>query len=720
MLRKKDILNVVNVDNYRPSTEIELFNSMGLEDTSMSHFCDCLRELAEENKIVYTKKNRIMTPLSLGRYIGTLSVSRKGFGFIKSEDGSFEDLYISKENLNGASHGDTVMAHVIEHNDKYYQRPDRERRLEGRIEEIISYATQRVVGTLDVHGSYGFVKSDDVKHSLSDIFVSCSKFNGAQHNDKVVCEIIRNSVKDNKPEGKITKVICNKDDRFADILSVIEQYELPEEFPDKVLKEAEYFGEEIDKSEIEGRLDLRDELVFTIDGPYAKDLDDAISIKRLDNGNFELGVHIADVTHYVKEKSKLDKEALKRGTSVYLVDKVIPMLPPRLSNGLCSLHPYTDKLTLSVIMEIDYQGHVLKHDIVESVICSKHRLTYGEVSKLLIDDRTDVIMSGEPTADMPLRLINALFLSESLALILRKKRMKRGALDLDMPEADIKLDANGCVVDIGIEPRSVANKIIEEFMLIANETVAEQFVWLDLPFVYRVHEIPDGEKVAQFNKLLETFGYRIKGDFENLHPKTLQKLLTKLEGKDEGPAICNYMLRSFKHARYSPDSLGHFGLSADFYSHFTSPIRRYPDLQIHRIIKLYIDKKLKGRRIEQLTNTVEWSSKQSSDRERIAEKAERDVVKVYTAKYMEQFVGEEFDGTITSLTKIGMYIQIKDIIEGMVRLDSIHGDNFIYDEGNFVVRGISKGREFKMGQSVKIKVSNVDTLLHEITFEIVE
>lgn len=719
MLRKKDIMGFINSDNYKPSTEIELYNAMGLEDVSMSHFCNCLRELTEENKLVYTKKNRIMTPLSLGRYIGTLDTTRKGFGFVKSLDGSFKDVYISKENINGASHGDVVLAYLIEHKPKYWENPDREKRTEGRIEEILEYKTQRVVGTLDVHGSYGFVKPDDVKHSISDIFVSCGKFNGAQHNDKVVCEIIRNSVKDNKPEGNIVKVICNKDDRFADILSVIEHYELPEVFPDKVLKEAEYFGDRVKEEEIEGRVDLRDELIFTIDGPYAKDLDDAISIKRLDNGNIELGVHIADVTHYVKEKSKLDKEALKRGTSVYLVDKVIPMLPPKLSNGLCSLHPYTDKLTLSIIMEIDNQGHVLKHEIVESVINSKHRLTYGEVTDLLVNSRASSLLGANPT-NLPPKLADSLFLAETLALILRRKRMKKGALDLDLPEADIVLDSDGEVVDIGIEPRSISNIIIEEFMLIANETVAEQFVWLDLPFVYRVHEIPDGEKVGDFSKMIETFGYHIKGDFDNMHPKTLQKLITKLKGKDECAAICNYMLRSFKHARYSPDSLGHFGLSSNFYTHFTSPIRRYPDLQIHRIIKMYLHGKLKGRKIEEMTNTVEWSSKRSSDREILAEKAERDVVKVYTAKLMERFIGEEFEGRIMSLTKIGMFVQIKGIIEGMVRIDSIPGDTFGYDEQSYIVKGVNTDKTFKLGQYIKIKVSNVDTLLHEITFEIVE
>lgn len=718
MVRKKDILDFVKDESYSPCTDIELYNKMNLNNVSLDHFNECLEELVRENKILFTKKNRIMTPLSLGQYIGELDVSRKGFGFVKSEDGSFKDLYISKENLNGARHGDIVLANKIEHKPNYYNQHD-DKREEGRVEKIVKYNTQRVIGVLESHGSYGFVKPDDKKHLSSDIFISCGKFNGAQYNDKVVCEIIRNSKKDNKPEGVITKVICNKDDRFADILSVIETYELPERFPDKVLKEAEYYGDVVKEEDIEGRLDLRNELIFTIDGPYAKDLDDAISIKRLDNGNFELGVHIADVTHYVKEKSKLDKEALKRGTSVYLVDKVIPMLPPKLSNGLCSLHPYVNRLALSVIMEIDNNGLIVKHDIRESVIVSKHRLTYGEVKKILVDNRISSLMHSN-SLNYPNSLIDGLFLAESLALILRQKRMKRGAIDLDLPEADIRLNAEGEVRAIGIEPRSISNVIIEEFMLAANETVAEQFLWLDLPFVYRVHESPDGEKMNEFNKILETFGYRLKGDLDNIHPKSLQKLLGKLKNKSEGPALSNYMLRSFKHARYSPDSLGHFGLSANYYSHFTSPIRRYPDLQIHRIIKEFLHGKLKGKRIEQLTNIVEYASKQSSDRERIAEKAERDVVKVYMTKFMEQFIGCEFEGVIISLTKIGMYVQIRDIIEGMVRLDSIPGDSYGFDEEKFVIKGVSTDKIYKLGQTVIIKVISVDTELHEITFEIVE
>ena len=716
MLRKEDILKVVSSDSYIPCTDIELYHEMKLFETTVKHFTECLEELSREYKIVFTKKNRIMTPLSLGQYIGELDVSRKGFGFVKSQDGTFKDLYISKENLNGARHGDIVLANKIEHKPSYYKQNE-DTKEEGRVEKILKYNTQRVIGVLEAHGSYGFVKSDDKKHLSSDVFVSCGNFNGAQHNDKVVCEIIRNSTKDNKPEGIITKVICNKDDRFADILSIIESYELPEKFPDRVLKEAEYHGDVVKEEDLEDRLDLRSELIFTIDGPYAKDLDDAISIKRLDNGNFELGVHIADVTHYVKEKSKLDKEALKRGTSVYLVDKVIPMLPPKLSNGICSLHPHVDRLTMSVIMEIDNDGLIVKHDIKESVINSKYRLTYGEVTKLLTTERTETLFGLNSFSH---DLIDSIFLAETLALILRRKRMKRGALDLDLPEADIRLDSDGEVQAIGVELRTIANVIIEEFMLVANETVAEQFLWLEYPFVYRVHETPDGEKMAEFNKLLGTFGYKIKGDLDNMHPKTLQKLLNKLKDKPEGPAISSYMLRSFNHARYSPDSLGHFGLSANYYTHFTSPIRRYPDLQIHRIIKEFLHGKLKGRRIEQLTNIVEYASKQSSDRERIAEKAEREVAKIYMAKFMERYIGCEFEGFITSLTKIGMYVQIKDIIEGMVRLDNIPGDTFGFDEDKFVVKGVNTDKIYKIGQKVIIKVISVNTELHEITFEIVD
>ncbi|MGL5692987.1 MAG: ribonuclease R, partial [Peptostreptococcaceae bacterium] len=502
-----------------------------------------------------------------------------------------------------------------------------------------------------------------------------------------------------------------KGERGVEIDSIVKAHGLPEEFPKKVLEEAEFVAQPIPEEEIERRLDIRDLKTFTIDGEDAKDLDDAISIEQLDNGNYKLGVHIADVTHYVKEKSKLDKEALKRATSVYLVDKVIPMLPRTLSNGVCSLNPFEDKLTLSIFMEINDKGEVVKHDIRETVINSKARMTYTEVSDILQKD-------DELLKKTFAHMVDDFYMSEKLARILMKRRERRGAIDFDFPEAKIILNKEGEVVDIKHYERRISNRIIEEFMLVSNETIAEHYFWLGLPFVYRIHETPAAEKMEQLSKFVATFGYMIKGDLEEVHPKALQSIVENIKGKREEEAISTILLRSLKQARYEPTCVGHFGLAAKYYTHFTSPIRRYPDLQIHRIIKEQLNDKITQKRQDQLKNIVDYASTQSSERERAAELAERDVHDYYKACYMVDKVGEEFDAVVSSVTNFGMFVELENTIEGLVRLADMSDDYYIYDENTYTIIGERTKKTFRIGDPVRIRVERVNVDFREIDFRL--
>ena len=549
---------------------------------------------------------------------------------------------------------------------------------------------------------------DDKKFN-QDIFIPKRGFNGAKNDDKVVCEITLWPQENRKPEGKIIEVLGKKGERGVEIDSIIRAHGLPEEFPKKVIDEANYVSSQDLEDEIARRLDLRHLEIFTIDGEDAKDLDDAISIEVLPNGNYKLGVHIADVTHYVREKSKLDKEALKRATSVYLVDKVIPMLPKQLSNGVCSLNPFEDKLTLSCIMEIDENGKVVNSEIAETVINSKARMTYTEVSDILEKD-------DEKLKQTFAKQVEDFKNAEKLARILMKRRERRGAIDFDFPEAKIILNREGKVVDIKCYERRISNKMIEEFMLVANETVAEHFYWLQLPFVYRIHETPSAEKMEDLNKFIATFGYHIKGDLEDVHPKEIQSLVEKIKGTKEEESISTIALRSMKQAKYSPQCIGHFGLAAKYYCHFTSPIRRYPDLQIHRIIKEQLNNKLNNKRQEQLSHIVEYASTQSSERERAAELAERDVHDFYKACYMADKVGQEFDGVVSSVTSFGMFVELENTVEGLIRLANMRDDYYIYNQETYTIMGERSHKTFKIGDTVRIKVDNVNVDFREIDF----
>ena len=578
--------------------------------------------------------------------------------------------------------------------------------------KVLKRENETVIGLFQLSNkNFGFVIPDNKKFT-QDIYVPSRFFSGAKDNDKVVCKITVWPTEGRKPEGKIIEVIGQKGERGVEIDSIIRAHGLPEEFPHKVLEEADRVIVPIPQEEIDRRMDLRDLKTFTIDGEDAKDLDDAVSIEVLENGNYKLGVHIADVSHYVREHSKLDKEAIKRATSVYLVDKVIPMLPKQLSNGVCSLNPFEDKLTLSVFMEINADGKVIKYDIAESIINSKARMTYTEVSDILEKD-------DEKLKSTFSNLVEEFHNAEDLARILMKRRERRGSIDFDFPESKIILNSEGKVADIKSYERRISNRMIEEFMLVTNETVAEHFFWLQTPFVYRIHEIPAAEKMENLSKFIATFGYSLKGDLEQIHPKEIQRVLKLIKGTPEEESISTIMLRSMRQARYAPQCVGHFGLAAQYYCHFTSPIRRYPDLQIHRIIKEQLNGKLTPKRSEQLANIVEYASNQSSEQEREAELAERDVHDYYKAVYMADRIGQEFDGTISSVTSFGMFVELENTVEGLIRMVDMTDDYYNYIESSYSLVGERTKRVFRIGDQVRIKVSKVNVDFREIDFELV-
>ncbi len=701
---KEKLLGLLNDDAYNPLKKEELANIFDIHHTEMPMFYNFLDELEEDGYITKTKKGKITTYKKLGYFVGKFIAHQKGFGFVESEDDFKRDLFIPKDEVNTAMHNDIVVAEIIK------EETD-EKRAEGTIIKILQREVTKVVGVFEESKSFGFVVPDEKKFN-KDVYIPKRYFSGAKSGDKVVCKITVYPMEGRKPEGKIIEVLGKKGTKEAEILSIIKAHELPEKFPQKVIREAEDVAIEIPKEEIERRLDIRHLNIFTIDGEDAKDLDDAISIELLENSNYNLGVHIADVTHYVKEKSKLDKEALKRATSVYLVDTVIPMLPKVLSNGMCSLNPNEDKLTLSVFMEIDKNGKVVKYDIKETIINSKARMTYTEVS--------DILEKGDE--DLKKKYANILddfYNAQDLAKILSKRRTQRGSIDFDFPEAKIILNEDGTVNNIKHYERRISNRIIEEFMLVTNETVAEHYFWLNIPFVYRIHEVPSKEKMEELSKFIATFGYTIKGDLDDVHPKALQKIVEDIKGKKEEDVISTIMLRSLRQARYSPECSGHFGLAAKYYSHFTSPIRRYPDLQIHRIIKEQLNDKINQKRIEQLTNIVDYSSTISSEKERKAELAERDVKDYYKALFMSDKIGQEFEGVVSSVTSFGMFIELDNTVEGLVRLANISDDYYIFDESTYTIIGEATKKTYKIGDTVNIRVAKVNVDLKEIDFELI-
>ncbi|MFA5577395.1 MAG: ribonuclease R [Tissierellaceae bacterium] len=699
---REEIIELMKTKKYKPKLKEELAIYFDLEKKEFKDFFSILEGLEKEGLLIKTKNERYVLIDNDYLVVGKVEGNERGFGFLIPDIKARDDIFIPGENLNGAMHGDRVVVNVT-------RRGQGSRREEGEVLKILERNKKAIVGTFEDNQSFGFVVPDDNRIGY-DIFVPKSDTLNAKTKQKVVVEISKYPENRRNPEGRVVEILGYLSEKGTDILSVIRQFDLPEDFPDSVLTVAKGIEQELNREEIQNRVDLRHLNSFTIDGFDAKDLDDAVSIEMKDNGNYYLGIHIADVSHYVKERSLLDKEALNRGNSVYLIDRVIPMLPKELSNGICSLNPDVDRLTLSVLMEIDKNGKLVDHEILEGVIRSKQRLVYDDVSDFLEneDSQAKEKLSG---------LSHDLKLMEELSKILSSKRERRGSIDFEFPETKIILDDKGIPLEIRKEDRRIANRIIEEFMLVCNETVAERFFWAELPFLYRIHEEPSAEKISDFNKLIHNFGYSLKG--QEIHPKELQRLTKEIKGTKEETLISTLMLRSLKKAKYSSEADEHFGLAAQYYSHFTAPIRRYPDLMIHRIIKSYINGRLSNRMIEGLEVRLPEIADHTSMTERRAEEAEREVEDMKKAQYMMSYIGQEFEGIISSLTSFGMFVQLENTIEGLVHFSNMLDDYYNFDEEKYHIIGERTKRIYHLGDMVKIRVLKADPVSRNIDFELI-
>ena len=704
--RKKVILDLMDAEFYVPMKEKELAVMLQVSKEDRGELNRILNELLAEGKLSLTKKGKFIKAKHSDReLIGTFISHPKGFGFVEIE-GRDEDLYIPENFVNGAFHKDTVKVALL----STQSAGQNGRRQEAQVIEILARGMKQIVGIYDKNNkNFGFVIPDNTKIN-EDVFVPVERSKGAVSGHKVVCEITDYGKNNRKPEGKITEILGHVNDPGVDIMSIVKGYELPTEFSEKIMHQAERVASEVSEADMAGRRDLRNVQMVTIDGEDAKDLDDAVSLTK-DGTQYQLGVHIADVTNYVQENSALDWEARERGTSVYLVDRVIPMLPHKLSNGICSLNAGENRLAMSCLMTIDEKGEVVSHEIVESVINVDRRMSYTSVKKILEDKDEAEIHEYEA-------LVPMFELMRELAGILREKRKKRGSIDFDFPESKIVLDKQGHPIEIKPYERNVATKIIEDFMLIANETVAEHFHWMELPFVYRTHDNPDPEKIDKLSTFIRNFGYSIKSRQEEIHPKELQKLLAKIEDTPEEALISRLTLRSMKQAKYTIDCTGHFGLACQYYCHFTSPIRRYPDLQIHRIMKEQLRGRLNEKRIDHYNALLPEVAKHSSEMERRADEAERETDKLKKVEFMERHIGEIYEGVISSITAWGVYVELPNTIEGMIHVSMLPGDYFYYDEETYEMVGQATDIRYKLGQTLKIRVHATDKILRTIDFVI--
>ncbi|MCR5665471.1 MAG: ribonuclease R [Eubacterium sp.] len=699
--RQKNVLYEFICDPiYKPMKAKEIAMVLGVDKSRRTELHKVLDALVMEGKIDL-QSNGKYKKASNESYIGVYTAHPKGFGFVTVEELE-EDLYVSAEDTNGAFHMDEVKVQV--------KGTPAGRRKEAKVVEVISHGLKTVVGTYEASDGFGFVRPDNERF-LKDIFISEKDACGAVEGHKVVVEIKSFGDERHKPEGKVVEILGHKNDPGVDILSIAMDYELPMEFSEKILKQATNVAKPVSEKDMEGRKDLRDVFMVTIDGEDAKDLDDAVSLS-VDEKGYHLGVHIADVTNYVQEGSALDREALNRSTSVYLVDRVIPMLPHTLSNGICSLNEGEDRLALSCLMTFDERGELTAHEITESVIHVNHRMTYTAVNEIVTNHNREYM---EKYADCVVTFEQML----ELAKILRKKRRKRGSIDFEFPETKVILDEQGKPVAIKPYDRNSATKIIEDFMLAANETVAEDYYWQELPFLYRVHEQPDKDKISNLSEFLHNFGVYLNTNRETIHPKEFQKILEKIEDTPEESLISRLTLRSMKQAKYNPQCLGHFGLAAKYYCHFTSPIRRYPDLQIHRIIKENLRGRLKEERIRHYEEILGTVADRTSKLERRAAEAERETIRLKQAEYMSGHIGEVFDGVISSITAFGIYVELANTIEGLIHVTRLTDDYYYYDEERHVMVGEAKNKEYKLGQTVRIKVVDTDVMRHTIDFSMV-
>lgn len=699
--RKERILAYMESEGYVPIKRRDMRAMLSVPQEDREKFENLINELIAEGRVFETKKGKLASPKDLQMATGTFIGHARGFGFVTPDAGG-EDIFIPASETMGAMQKDRVLYKVL-------HKAEKSKKADGVIVRILERGQQRIVGTFEAGSKgYGFVVADD-KKIAKDIFISRENTKGAVTGHKVVVEITDYGEDRRNPEGKVIEILGHINDPGVDILSVIRRYELAVEFPEEVYAEIEHLGTEVAEADKKGREDLRDLLTITIDGADAKDLDDAVSLKRLGNGNFELGVHIADVSHYVRENTALDKEAYARGTSVYLVDRVIPMLPHKLSNGICSLNPHVDRLALSCLMEVNGRGEVVSHRILESVINSDYRMTYTAVREIL-EDGTPALL--EQYAE----ILPMLEDMEELRQILGEKRRKRGSVNFDLPESKIILDENGKPIDIKPYEKSIATNMIEEFMLVCNETIAENSFWQEMPFMYRSHQEPDEDKLEKMEQFLRGFGYYLRKKDGEIHPRELQKVLQKAEETDEERIITRMVLRSMMQARYTAENGGHFGLAAKYYCHFTSPIRRYPDLEIHRMIKKMLHGELDEKASAYYRRKMPDWAKHCSKQERVAEDAERDTDALKKVEFMEDKVGQIYEGIISGVTNWGIYVELPNTIEGMVALSQMDDDYYEFDEKKMLVFGKRTKKSYRLGDKVVVSVAKVDRMMGTIDF----
>ncbi len=701
--RKNLICELTADDLYVPMKEKEMAALMQVSKEDREEFRRILQELVAEGKLQMTGQGKFLKP-DENKMVGVYSGTARGFGFVEVE-GREDDLYIPEDLKGGAFHQDRVQVELVP--------GSHGRRQEARVIKILERGMKQLVGTYEQCENFGFVIPDDSKVG-TDVFVPKERSKGAVTGHKVVVELTSYAADErHKPEGRVVEILGHINDPGVDIMSIVRRLELPVEFGEKVMHQTDRIPDQVQDADRIGRTDLRELQMVTIDGEDAKDLDDAVSLYLDEKGLYHLGVHIADVSNYVQENSALDWEALKRGTSVYLVDRVIPMLPHKLSNGICSLNEGVDRLALSCLMTINGKGEVTDYQILETVICVDRRMSYTSVKKILEDKDEEERQKYETFVPMFEEM-------EQLASILRKKRHKRGSIDFDFAESKIVLDEKGHPIEIKPYERNVATKIIEDFMLIANETIAQHFFWMELPFVYRTHEKPDPDKLMELSAFIRNFGYHVKLTGEEVHPKELQKLLGQITDTEEETLISRLTLRSMKQARYTVECTGHFGLACQHYCHFTSPIRRYPDLQIHRIIKDQLRGRLHEERISHYLERLPEVAKHSSKMERRAEEAERETDKLKKAEYMEEHIGESFEGVISGITQWGIYVELPNTVEGLIHVSTLSGDFFYYDEETYEMVGRDTGKTYKLGQRITIQVKGVDRMSGTVDFMIPE
>ncbi|KAF5068761.1 Ribonuclease R [anaerobic digester metagenome] len=698
--RKEKVLGYITSEEYIPLKRREIRQMLSVPDSDKEVFEDLLGQLIAEGKVVETKKGKLMAPKALNMSTGVFTGHAKGFGFVTPDEGG-PDIFIPANETASAMQKDRVLYKVL-------NQGEGDKKADGVIIKVLERGIVRVVGLYEQSKGFGFVIADDKKFA-KDIFIAKENAKGAVSGHKVVVEIISYGEERRNPEGKIIEILGHVNDPGVDILSVIRRFDLAIEFPEKVYQEIEKQDTEVLEKDKEGREDFRNLLTITIDGEDAKDLDDAVSLSKRENGNYWLGVHIADVTHYVREHTALDQEAYARGTSVYLVDRVIPMLPHKLSNGICSLNPETDRLTLSCMMEIDEKGNVVSHKICESMIHSDFRMTYTAVREI-IEDKTPELL--EKYAE----IVPMLMLMNELRQILGEKRKKRGSVNFDLPESKIILNEQGKPIEIRPYERSIATNLIEEFMLVCNETVAENAFWQEIPFMYRTHLEPDEEKLKRMEQFIRGFGYHLKKKDGEIHPREIQRVLLEAEGTEQERIITRMVLRSMMQARYAADNLGHFGLAAKYYCHFTSPIRRYPDLQIHRLLKKMLHGELGETQIKEYHKKMPDMALHCSRRERIADEAERDTEQLKKVEFMSDKIGQAFQGIISGVTNWGIYVELPNTIEGMVALAMLDDDYYEYNEKSMMVFGKRTGKSYRLGDKVTVVVSKVSKELGTIDF----